>query len=468
MKKRLFYYLIAGFTLFILSCPNPTKDEATSKAPVYSNVLWGEWIGIETAGWGAVPFPSFYFSSDKIIQIAGTSNVGYNNYNGNLNSVKNTDITAQVVGVEKASENVIFLKINRGLDPINTYILYPKRIANSSFKGTIVSLDSPKPAIKNQADLNLSRAAIGGIDVIVENLDSALPGKTVITDENGDFTANNTISRDNYRITAEGQIVDVTPQVNGDNVGTISITSGLNFKVSVTPSNDLLLAGGTNYSRSIIIKNIGTQTASAVSYQITPEGESTLSSGILGTIAPGASKTVNITAKCNSISGEKAFKKYNVVITDPINSKVWSDSFSLLFYKSTMTLTFMSNYLQTIPNYGIRTAMRGVVISPERIGYVFVGGTETTSLKNTITLPKISGTYIIAVVWSNYETVYGIDMSIFPTHLSDASFLTQAASFVDTGNYEPNNTEAEAVTITTPIISYLHTGDIDYYKVSID
>jgi hypothetical protein len=111
----------------------------------------------------------------------------------------------------------------------------------------------------------------------------------------------------------------------------------------------------------------------------------------------------------------------------------------------------------------------GVIISPERISYKFE--TDSTILSYSakpINVPRLTGTYIIAVAASSYETVYAIDMSIFPNHLTSADFKSQASNFSDTGNYEPNNTEETAVLINNPIMSYFHEGDIDYYLVKVE
>lgn len=92
---------------------------------------------------------------------------------------------------------------------------------------------------------------------------------------------------------------------------------------------------------------------------------------------------------------------------------------------------------------------------------------QTSSIK-TITIPRLKGNYFVSVAKAANETVYGIDMSIFSTHLTESSFLSQAASFIDTGNFEPNNAEGEAKQAFSPIISYLHTGDVDYYIVTVN
>jgi hypothetical protein len=228
-----------------------------------------------------------------------------------------------------------------------------------------------------------------------------------------------------------------------------------------------MLAKGTNYSCKIKIKNIGSETAIACNYQITGEdGESY--SGIVGSVAPGKTKEINFSAKCGVITVEKRFKRYNVVITDPISNKTWNDSVSLLFYQDTITLTIMSDFKNSNHVYG-HNLVRGAIISPERISYLFETEYRVTrDSAKTINVPRLSGNYLIAVAYDPQETIYAMDMSIFPAHLNERDFLSQIPDFADTGNYEPNDKEETAQIIDRPIISYLHNGDIDYYLVSVD
>jgi len=340
-------------------------------------------------------------------------------------------------------------------------LLYPKRIPIASFTGKIAAFDQSRA---------IQRAVAGGKGWIKVVVDDLYNGTTVTTttDGNGDFFVNEVIPGDTYGVTAEGQTVEITPQADGDNIGTVTLSDGLNFKASIEPSKDIMLADGTKYSRKIQIRNVGTQTAVACNYQITPEGGTTVS-GIIGTLAPGASATVNVSVNCGTINEEKVFKKYSIIVNDTINNKTWDDSVSFLFYKSTITLTVMSDFLSSTPNYGVHNLVQGIIISPEKIGYFFETVTiATQNSSKTITLPKLKGNYLIAIVSSSKETVYGIDMSIFSTHLNETSFISQASSFTDTGRFEPNDIEGDAKQVSAPIIAYLHKGDVDYYIVTVN
>jgi hypothetical protein len=421
--------------------------------------LWGEWYAVETEGWGAVPYPSFYFTRDKIIQIRGNNISGYYiDYDGK-NGIEGR--AEQVREAKRISGNVISLKIDRGQDPINSYLLYPKRIPSASFTGKIAAFDQSRAIQRAVAN------GKGWLQVVVDDLNNGTT-VTTTTDGDGNFTVDEVIPGDTYGVTAEEQTVEITPQADGDNIGTVTLSDGLNFKASIEPSKDIMLANGANYSRRIEIRNVGTQTAVACNYQITPEGGTPVS-GIIGTLAPGASAAVNVSVNCGTISDEKIFKKYAIIVNDTINNKTWNDSVSFLFYKSTITLTVMSDFISSTSNYGVHNLVQGLIISPEKTGYFFetvIIATQNSS--KTITLPRLKGNYLIAVVTSSRETVYGIDMSIFSTHLSETSFISQASSFTDTGKFEPNDIEEAAKQVSAPIIAYLHKGDVDYYIVTVN
>jgi hypothetical protein len=463
MKTKFAFGLVITFVVlvFFTNCPNSNDssgDQDSDPGVEYSKEFWGEWIGIK--------YGNNVSSDGSTAPWYITSNAVYAQFPGSATMHDYTDRVTML----KLGENCIKATYNNsGASAKGTWILHPKRIAAASFLGNIAVLST---AMQSQNYSQISRSlGLGGMGMTVENLKDAAQKMRTTTDEDGNFSFDDTIPGDTYGVTADGKTVNITPHVDGEDIGTITITDGLNFKAHIKPSADIMLANGTDYSRSIEIRNIGTQAASGCNYKITGEdGESC--SGILGTLAPGAAKTINLSVRCTTIAAEKRFKKYSVVITDPINNKTWNDSISLLFYKSVITLTVMSDYSTRVSgsNYGTHKFVGGVIISPERTSYYFKTktGVYTISGAETITLPKLKGNYLIAVPSGYTETVYAIDMSIFSTHLAETSFVSQAANFTDTGNFEPNNTEENAKTVFSPIISYLHSGDLDYYKVRVE
>jgi hypothetical protein len=72
--KRFVLFAVFVFVL-LTSCPVSEEEDINTNKPLFASDLWGEWYAIETEGWGAVPYPSFYFTRNKIIQIRG-NNIG--------------------------------------------------------------------------------------------------------------------------------------------------------------------------------------------------------------------------------------------------------------------------------------------------------------------------------------------------------------------------------------------------------
>jgi hypothetical protein len=451
-------YFVFGCMVILASCvfacdngttssqgTSPGTSPGTSK---FSSAMWGEWYGIQAgvgSGGGTAPW---YITSTNV----------YATFPG---SAIRSDHTGHVELSTSGGYGLIAEVKLSGASAAGLWRLYPLRTANARFSGSIANVTSPGQSI------NRVLGGIGGIEVVIENLNDAAQKETTSTNTNGDFTAGGTIPGDPYGVTVDGKTVEVNPNADGDDIGTITIADGLNFKTSVEPSSGIMLANGTSYSCKIKIENVGSATASACNYLITGEdGESY--SGVVGSVAPGKTKEITISAKCGTISVEKRFKKYTVVITDTINNRTWNDSVSLLFYKDTMSLTIMSDFLSESPNYGMHVLVRGIIVSPERKSYPFQTFGSMSNIVKTINVPRLKGNYLIAIVYASQETIYGMDMSIFSTHLNESAFQSQIQNFTDTGNYEPNDTEGTAKTINGPIISYFHDGDIDHYLVRVD
>jgi hypothetical protein len=222
------------------------------------------------------------------------------------------------------------------------------------------------------------------------------------------------------------------------------------------PSRDIdftrLYADGTNYSFYIYIENTGTEDATACTYSLSLDDGLTLvsgnTSGILGTVEPGSKKTkyLPLTVKCTSVQNEYDFKTIHIQITDAINDKTWNDSVSLRFNRERVTF-----------NIAAQSGVQGVILAPTGKAYQF-SGTDSS-----VVVPWSSKDYLVVFCGAsaNTETVYSLGIDTEPNY----SF----GDFTDIANYEPNDTEANAYVISRQghIMSYLHKGDFDYYRVRL-
>jgi hypothetical protein len=408
-----------------------TPTAITTTTPLTED-LWGEWLRIDTN-------ETWYISGNSI--------------SCSSNSEKSVTLLRQ-------SGNVIRVTEEGG----RIYYLYASRLPNASFTGRIAGFDDIQQS--------MARNVAGGqgwIKVVVESLDNETSTK-VTTDGDGDFIVEDIIPGDEYKITpivddsAIGEPVIVTPVADGDDVGTITIveSNDLNFKVSIGRSGGLSMLSardytiGTNnstntsYSFTITVQNTGRTDALAATYQLSLDDGLTMTSGkyydILGTIEPGKSKTIPIELRCSpdSISGDYAFKKINITITDPINNnRVWNDSVSLRFFKETIQMRLSNN-------------AQGVVISPAN---------ETYRLSNNtaVRIPKLTnGDYLFVFCGATADTEASYSLQIANLPYQDDELG------IDTARYEQNETEGTAVRITGGIRAYLHKNDIDYYRFSFN
>lgn len=443
--------------LVILSCP--IEDNPTSTSKKYSKDFWGEWGGIETINNAN---NGFKVSGDSRFYITNNGIIRTNNNVSNFDKVTYT--------LEKISKHVMKAEFTYYDGSVNSQLtksmyLFPQRIASANFKGNVVSLepDTLRPSIVT----NRSISSLGGIQIAITNLNDAAQTYTETTDQDGNFVTVDTIPDEPYQISAGGQTIEVTSPYDGGDVGTVTITNGLNFKASVDTSyyqRDLYI--NTNFTAWLRIKNVGTQTATAATYQITLEDGITLNSGnltgILGSINPNGIRSISLNLTCTSIEGESGFKKIYIQINDPISNKTWTDSVSIFFYKNYFLLGMISRL-------GYQSVYNGtVVITPRNESYLCTSGSiiESSIWTGFIRVPRMTGEYIIAVIPSPQEGFYKLLLD--KGSIDTGVFIKEEANFLDTGNFLASNTEDTAYFISDDIMTYLYAGATHYYKFRLE
>jgi hypothetical protein len=330
------------------------------------------------------------------------------------------------------------------------YYLYASRTATASFTGVIVG----------DAGAGSARAigggGLGGVRVAIENLVNKANELTANTDTDGKFTADGVILGDAYKLTPEGGTsVTVIPTSNGDDIGVIAITSGVNFKTSLTPAQSENSASdmtelyiNETYQFNLEFENTGDEDCPAPVYAITaPSGVYITGNrqDILGTIEPGVKKSVPIGIRCSAVVGDYEYKKINVTIRDG-TGKTWEDSVSLRFYKETLDF-----------NIKAERPVSGIVIAPDAKTYSFTDVTD-----GVVSAPRrTTGDYLVVFSGATIETETRYSLGVGLE--ADGNF----GGFFDTSLYEPNNTEGSAVALDTQkVMAYLYKNDIDYYRVS--
>jgi hypothetical protein len=272
---------------------------------------------------------------------------------------------------------------------------------------------------------------------------------------NGEFDAAGVIPGDEYEVVIDDRITRINPHTDDDDIGTISVKKGVNFKTRIHPVSApfnmrTLYAGFKTYDFTITIVNTGDEDCLAATYELSFDDDlvvgSKPASQVLGTIEPGQFKTLAVSLSCKDITNDREFKKIRIKITDEINHKVWRDAVTLKFHKVPVNFNIQSS-----------AYVRGVVLGPD-IAYPFASNNSAS-----VVLPWSKKDYLVVFsgATSYTESIYSLGINTVP----DTNFV----SFTDLGNHEPNNRQgmAASVSITGRIMSYLHKNDIDYYKINL-
>jgi hypothetical protein len=346
----------------------------------------------------------------------------------------NNNVSSKSVSLSKQSDRVI--QVTEGG---HEYYLYASRIANASFTGKVVAFED--------ASQSVQRSVAGGkgwIKVVVDDLDNGST-TTAQTDGEGNFEVEDAIPGDEYRITPEGGTpVTVTPKGDGDDIGVITITDGVNFK---TRGPQEALSPNKDHNITLEIANVGTEDCTAATYHLRFEDgliSSTAAEDALGTIEPGKTKKVAVTLRYIPSGEQYASKKIFITITDQISKKTWTDSVSLRFYDSTWDIPF---------SVSATSSVSGIIISPEYQTYWFSGTNEKVSV------PWSPGEYLVVFSGASADTEATYSFSVYGAPTGNLT------GFTDLGNHEPNDTEQTATRLSeASVVSYLHKNDIDYYR----
>ena len=427
----------------------------------YPKEFWGEWVEVSSIFDyninSGMDGRTWYITKNSI-KVGRTASGGSHQSPSNVTFSRESDRLVKVSYRDGSySRNIV------------SY-LYASRIATSSFKGNIVGDGSVTRSVSRAIGFPLGNSAAWMRNL--QNNDAF----TITTDNDGNYTADNIIAGDEYEITVGGQATVVLPNVDGDDVGTIAVTSGVNFKATIRPQTnttdmDLLFAStGTGYGFNITIENTGTTDCTAATYELELDSDLTLNSGalsnILGTIEPRKTKTITLNLSCVPIQNEYEFKKIKVKIKDNINNKSWDDSVSIKFNKASVRFRVQADNSKNEHVFGL-------IVVPNGKAYYFstpyTYGYNSYPAVNPGAMPWYSKDYLVVFMGAKVsgahstEAVYSLGINVTPYYYTDF------AGFLDVANYEPNDTEDTAyrLYIGDKIMSYLHKDDIDYYRVNL-
>ncbi|MBQ0070252.1 MAG: hypothetical protein KBS81_00095 [Spirochaetales bacterium] len=384
----------------------------------YPQETWGEWKSL-----------------DQMETWVVTSNSAYMN-----------NLSKSPSSIKKLSDSILEIT----MDGTKRH-LYAIRTASSEVYGTINNLNSSSKAIGN-----------GWLEVVIQNTNNPQDRHVVTTDENGKFTVSDVIPGDSYTVTPKGdKAVSITPDFDGQNLGIFNMNEGYNFKVTLENVPEVMFVGDT-YKVNLVVTNTGDKDCTGAKFSLSfDEGldvevdneENRMGDYyLLRTVVPQETKKIPLVIKCTDL-GATVTKDIHITIKD-IQNKEWEDSVSTKFYSGKTIITLSSE-------------------SGRPINGFVIGNKHSFTIKNQVScaieVPTFDGEYTLvfagakATLSSNTECAYSIGVN--EKSVGQKELI---ASLSDTSVYEPNDTEEEAYTINSGenIVAYLHSGDIDYYKVS--
>ncbi len=288
-------------------------------------------------------------------------------------------------------------------------------------------------------------APIGGMDVVLKNLnDPNIKGQTK-TDNNGDFSMGG-IPGGSYEVSAGNTQVNTELDGTDNDIGIITVikNSGCNFKSSLVMNDSFFYGNYTKYSGSVRIENVGRTECLGLSYNITANDTSVDNftfTNKAGTILPGKSKDIPITISFKFLDTAEKYITLNIELGD-VNGRKWNDRVRLRVFRSAVTVNFNSQH-----------AVRGHIIVP---------GQGPEGVSTNMTLPEMPGKEYLIILSNpdlSYESFYSIGINV---PANNANTLTDN---VDGLNNDTNS--AKVLNMNDKADGYLHKGDIDTFKIAM-
>jgi hypothetical protein len=391
---------------------NLTTPTATSS---FDETLRGEWI---------------YVSDGKKVYID-------ENFNQAISKVDDTLIVIQKDGVD--------------------YHLIRYGINTTTVTGDLYQSTDSQQSLQRATQTATSR--IGNINIVLKHYLDETKNKSEDLDSTGEFEFTN-VQTGNYTFEANTEendtIVSAKVDVYGEeiSIGSFKLVSddGDNFKTEYTidnTKNGYLFGDQTLYTGKLIIKNIGKEKGTGLNYTFSSDSPyiaQMSTETVLGTVDVNESINIPFNITFNILDKTMVSIPINVLIKDAVGNS-WTDTFFMHVYQTPM-------YLH------IATQEANIK------GYIINEAHELTQVDTgdaTIILPYKAGESYYLVLSNpnvNNETSYSIGLDVDTLDFEN---------FQDTSAYEPNNKEEDATVLKMRenIISYLHEGDIDYYKLDM-
>jgi hypothetical protein len=312
-----------------------------------SKEFWGEWFNLDKYSFGSSTGKEYYITNNEITEM----------YSSSAGQVfTGTDIDMFVL--RKVSPNIMEMtkKLTHwsGYDYEEKYTLIASRVVDGSINGRVVRNNEAR-------SLNRGRAVtgIGGIDVVVSNLNNSANNQKTKTDENGNFEVDDIIIGDEYEVKILDNVDSTIPNFNGEDVGNFSATGTAISRARLVAEVTFFQNRGLLYlvynRESSLLFEFTTRNpyvGKIISYEITlPDGmtsDSELTGGMqyvrnpISTSNPFLNMVTTKRIICDPISSEYEIKKIGVKITDEYGE--CEDTVSVRIFRDKITLYLFAEY----------------------------------------------------------------------------------------------------------------------------
>ncbi|MBO4699936.1 hypothetical protein J5690_10095 [bacterium] len=308
-----------------------------------------------------------------------------------------------------------------------------------------------------------SGSGVGGIDVILENTQDSgetyekQSGSDGKTEFDGIVSGEYTISVGNTSVTQ-----NISDHLNAGNF--YFSPNGYIYKALLNATDEVYYAedtenseNGNNYTVYLRIYNLGDRDASATTISLKTDDKSVILAAedkILGTIEPEHYVSYRFSietipfSKTDTLKNEVYHDVEFLVSLKDINGEIWEDVVTLRIFRKAVPIYLYSTMSNPF-----------ILLSPHR---------EIVSMSNVVWVPYRPDAKYKLIAQSltlNTEGVYSIGVGSWDRD----KWNSDRETFTDVSNYEPNNQESQAKTISmnSQTTSYLHKNDIDFWIIDM-
>ena len=405
-----------------------------------SKDYWGTWIRMDTGD-------EYYIDNNAVYKLAGNSKtkVQYGVSNFQLESPE-TIKSGNIAYFRKGGASRSF---TLGLSGFSSSVARAAGIGSQNITGRRKNKD-------NASDVQSVSVTTSGDE-----------GKLSFTEAVPDDTQSVEVVVDSTTVAT----VDVTPQYDGENVGTIPIVEKNKYALKTTYTINSKLEDymyGNNYAEydiTLKIENISTQICNMSFYSITCDDANFKLEGIekegnIRTLLAGDYKEFKGKVSYGKLESEYKDVVLKIKIEDGYGDDSWDDSVTLRFYRGRVPLVVNAKVVDGNDS----AKLNGFVVYPDGRSKWF---SVQSGQSDTVWMPYSENDYVLAFTGATVtsEMKYSFNYRSY-AKLAD---LSGSVSRDEIKAYEPNDLFKDAYnlgSISETVKAALSYGDFDYYKVN--